>query len=271
MITPPELLLLDLDGTVYQDGQALPGAIGALNRLQAGGLHLVFVTNTTTVPVARILQRLWDMGLRVDPDRVRTPLRTARDRLLGLGLRRVRALVRPGAREDLAGLDLLTEDAGDAPADAVLVGDMGRDWSYEALDRAFRDLMRGAAFFSCQSNRYYRKGEHLVLDAGAFVAALEYASGRQAEVLGKPGRDFFLAPARELWHNTDERHARLLAGAVWMIGDDLEMDIAAARQAGLKGVMVRTGKFRPDDEDRALAGSDLVLDSVADLPAMLGF
>jgi HAD superfamily hydrolase (TIGR01458 family) len=269
-VTPyPDLLLLDLDGTVYQDGVALPGAIEALNRLQAGGLHLVFVTNTTTVPVARILQRLWDMGLRVDPDRLRTPLQTARNRLLALGLRKVRALVRPGAREDLAGLDLLPLDACDTTADAVLVGDLGRDWKYDTLDRAFRDLMHGAVFFSCQSNRYYRKGEDLVLDAGAFVAALEYASGRQAEVLGKPGREFFLAPAREAWPREEELQARLLSGAVWMIGDDLEMDIAAARRAGLRGIMVRTGKYRPEDESRVRAEADEVLDSVADLPARL--
>jgi phospholysine phosphohistidine inorganic pyrophosphate phosphatase len=266
----PDLVLLDLDGTVYQDGKALPGTIEALNRLQAGGLRLVFVTNTTMVPVARILQRLWDMGLRVDPDRVRSPLQAARDRLLGQGLHTVRALVRPAAREDLAGLELLAPDVCDVTAQAVLVGDMGRDWSYEALDRAFRDLMHGAAFFSCQSNRYYRKGEDLVLDAGAFVAALEYASGRQAEVLGKPGREFFLAPAREMWHNEEELHTRLRAGAVWMVGDDLEMDISAARQAGLRGIMVRTGKFRPGDEIRARLEADEVLDSVADLPDRLG-
>lgn len=271
MNTRPELVLLDLDGTVYQDGKALPGAIEALNRLQAGGLHLVYVTNTTTVPVARILQRLWDMGLRVDPDRVRSPLRTARDRLLGSGLHKVRALVRPAAREDLSGLELLAPEVCDTPADAVLVGDMGRDWSYGALDCAFRDLMHGATFFSCQSNRYYRKGADLVLDAGAFVAALEYASGRQAEVLGKPGREFFLAPAREMWHRDGELQSRLQAGAVWMVGDDLEMDIAAARRAGLKGIMVRSGKFRPDDETRVREEADEVLDSVADLPARLGF
>ncbi|MCA9787662.1 MAG: HAD hydrolase-like protein, partial [Candidatus Cloacimonetes bacterium] len=85
---------------------------------------------------------------------------------------------------------------------------------------------------------------------------------------GKPSADLFLNAARAVLR--DGLDASLKAGAVWMIGDDLENDVIAARRAGLRAMLVRSGKYRRDDEDRAQLHSDAVLDGVASLPDWLG-
>lgn len=142
----------------------------------------------------------------------------------------------------------------------VLVGDLGDDWSVAILNEAFQALMSGAELVAIQKNRYWRQRNRLVLDAGAFVAALEFSSGKTATVVGKPSPQFFLAATEALGLPPDQ---------VAMVGDDLEGDVEGARNAGLQGIAVRTGKYRPEDEQRAAAVSDMVLDSVADLPAWL--
>jgi ribonucleotide monophosphatase NagD (HAD superfamily) len=101
----------------------------------------------------------------------------------------------------------------------------------------------------------------LSLDAGPFVAALEYASGKTATLVGKPSPVFFAAAAREL---------AVPPGRIAVIGDDLESDVAGARAAGMIGVAVRTGKYRPQDEEQAREAADVVLDSIADVPRWLG-
>lgn len=266
----PAMVLLDLDGTVYQDGRALPGAIEALERLRRAGIELRFLTNTTTVPRSAILARLVSMGLELDPGQVRTPLAFARETLLAAGVRRVRALIRPAAAEDLQGLELIPPDQPAPPAEAVLVGDMGSHWTYGPLDLAFRDLQGSALFLSCQANRCFRKGDHLVLDAGAFVAALEYAAQRPATLVGKPAAGFFLAPLIERWPLAAERERLLAGNAVWMVGDDLDHDVLAARQAGLGSLLVRTGKYVAGSEQAS--GLDLKdsLESICELPLKFG-
>jgi HAD superfamily hydrolase (TIGR01458 family) len=139
--------------------------------------------------------------------------------------------------------------------DYVLVGDLGEDFGYRRLNAAFRHLMEGAQLLALQKNRYWQTDFGLALDAGPFVAALEFASGKAASVVGKPERDFFRLALEDMGCE---------AGQVAMVGDDAEADVEGARRAGLVGIQVRTGKWRSD-----VAGADLVIDSVAELPGAL--
>jgi phospholysine phosphohistidine inorganic pyrophosphate phosphatase len=117
--------------------------------------------------------------------------------------------------------------------------------------------MDGADLIALQRNRYWRREDGLALDAGPFVAALEYASGRSATVVGKPEAGFFRLALEDLGLGPHE---------VAMVGDDAEADVVGAQAAGLKGILVRTGKYRPETEGRP----DLVLESFAALPEALG-
>jgi HAD superfamily hydrolase (TIGR01458 family) len=146
----------------------------------------------------------------------------------------------------------------------VLVGDLGDEWDFSTLNRAFRELMDGADLLALQRDRYWQKGEALALDAGPFVAALEYATGKTATVAGKPSASFFLAALESL--RPDGVNS---AAGVVMVGDDLWGDIAGAQGAGLEAWLVRTGKFRDDVYKASGIVADRVLASVADVPGLL--
>lgn len=227
--------LIDLDGVVYQRHALIPGSADALHRLDRAGIPYLFVTNTTSKPVSAIIATLEALGLSYPPVRFLTPAMAARAYLAKHRLR-PHFLVRPALLEDFSGLPLLPDTA----AQAVVMADAGDDLNYANLNRAFRLLDQGADLIALAGNRYFLDTDGIrSLDAGAFVAALEFASGRQAKILGKPSRDFFLAGAGALGLTPED---------VGMIGDDAQFDVSAAISAGLAGFLVRTGKYAPGDE-----------------------
>lgn len=237
-------VLLDLDGTLYVGGEAVDGAREAVASLRASGRAVRYVTNTTRKPRAWVCGRLRSMGFQVVETEIFTPARAAVARI---GPGTCFALVDDSLMGDLAGV-AMTDDH----PDYVLVGDLGEEFGYGRLNQAFRHLMEGARLLALQKNRYWQTGTGLALDAGPFVAALEFASGKTASVVGKPERDFFRLALEDMG---------LEAGQVAMVGDDAEADVLGARRAGLMGIQVRTGKWQAD-----AAGADLIIDSVADLP-----
>jgi HAD superfamily hydrolase (TIGR01458 family) len=196
------------------------------------------------------------MGLPVAPERIHTAPRAGRDILLEKGWTRVHLVVRPAVREDFAGVE---ED--DTAPQAVVLGDLGVETTYADLNRAFRLLLAGAEFVTLARNRYYRGPDGLLLDQGPFAAALEYASGRNAILAGKPSPHFFASVLSHLGVSPAEAA---------VVGDDLESDIGGGRMAGMRGVLVRTGKFRQEELARCAIQPDAVIDSVAELPGLLG-
>ena len=249
-------LLLDLDGTLYDPNGLIPGAREAVARLRAAGLALRYVTNTTRQPRAALVERLENFGLEVSADEMFTAPRAAVAWLEAHGVRRVALHVAPAAAGEFGRFTI-----DEAAPEAVVVGDLGPAWTFERLNRAFRQLGDRATLLAIQKNRYWRAAEGLVLDAGPFVAALEYASGRPAVVVGKPSAEFLEAAAAGLG---------LPLADVALVGDDIVSDVGGAIAAGARGVLVRTGKFRPGDAESAGVSPTAVIDSVAALPRLLG-
>ncbi|HSR70737.1 MAG TPA: hypothetical protein VLL72_00020, partial [Kiloniellales bacterium] len=177
--------LLDLGGVVYLGDSALPGAVDAVGRLRDAGVAVRFLTNTTRRPRRVLLERLARIGLPAEPEELFMPAIAARRYLADRGLT-PRLLIHPNLEEDFADLP-----AGDKPA--LVVGDAADGFTYAALNDAFRTLEeRDAVFLALARNRSFRNDDgRMSLDTGAFVAALEYATGREATVLGKPSADFF--------------------------------------------------------------------------------
>jgi HAD superfamily hydrolase (TIGR01458 family) len=171
------------------------------------------------------------------------------------GNTRVALLMNDAVKEDFAALQ---ED--DEGAQAVIVGDLGEAFGYAILNRAFRRLLDGAELIALQKNRFWLTPDGLSLDVGPFVAALEYASGTDAYVVGKPARGFFETVLAGIGVEP-ERAA--------MVGDDVESDVRGAQQAGLAGILVRTGKYREDVARGSGVNPDAVIDSIADLPELL--
>jgi phospholysine phosphohistidine inorganic pyrophosphate phosphatase len=217
------------------------------------------VTNTTSRSRAALVARLAGYGFQVGPEELFTATLAGIELLRSAGYRRVAPFVPAGALEDMAELTLCGGTSGRprARADAVVLADLGEGWSHALLQEAFDQVMGGAALVALTRDRYFLQGDRLALDAGPYVAALEYAAGVTAAVAGKPSADFFVAAVHSLGLPADR--------SVAMVGDDLWSDVEGAQCAGLQGWLVRTGKFR---EDTLRAGSitpDRILSGVADL------
>jgi HAD superfamily hydrolase (TIGR01458 family) len=227
-------VLIDLGGVVYHGGAAIRGSIDAIRRLRQAGTPFRFLTNTTSQPLSGILAKLAALGIEASREEFFTPAIAARNYILKHDLEPF-YLVSSALKEDFQRLPM-----GTLPA--VVIGDARNGFTYASLNDAFRRIDKGAEFIALASNRVF-VGEDgkPSLDVGAFVAALEYATGRTAIVLGKPSPAFFHLAVADMGLKPRE---------VAMIGDDAEFDVAAAIEAGLAGLLVRTGKWRPGATDR---------------------
>ena len=250
-----EALLLDLSGVIYVQDEAVPGAAEALSRFRDDRVPLRLVTNTTMRPRRSILERLERLGIEADPAELLTPATLAARRCAEAGYESVSLVVLDGLREDLKGIA-----EGEGSVDAVVVGDLGDSWDYAVLNRAFRQVMDGADLIALQKNRYWETADGLSLDAGPFVTAIEYATGREADVVGKPAPSFFELALSDLGVTADR---------VAMVGDDVEADVGGAMDAGLAGILVRTGKYREDLVRDSGIEPTATVDSIADVPALI--
>jgi HAD superfamily hydrolase (TIGR01458 family) len=223
--------------------------------MRAAGLALRFVTNTTSRSRSRTLDKLRRLGFEVDDEELVTPAALAVAHCSERGRRRVALLMNDEVKRDFETL----EESDDA--EAVIVGDLGDAFGYGVLNRAFRQVMAGAELIALQKNRYWLRADGLSLDVGPFVAALEYASGRDAYVVGKPARGFFDEILRGL---------RVDAADAAMVGDDIESDIGGALGAGLAGILVRTGKYREDAVRASGVEPTVTVASIAEVPQLLG-
>ncbi len=255
----PNALLFDLDGTLYTDAGAIPGAVEALRELRRRGVPFRYVTNTTRRSRRRLAERLAGYGFEADPDEIVSAPQACVALLRDRGMRRVAAYVAESALEDFAEFDL----AADQP-EAVVVGDLGDAWDFATLNRAFLHLMDGAELIALQRDRYWLRGDGLALDAGPFVAALEYATGKSATLCGKPSASFYRVALSTLGARAVE-HPR----DVVMVGDDLWGDVEGAQRAGLTAWMVRTGKFRQEVLASSGIEPDRIISSAAEIVALL--
>ena len=138
----------------------------------------------------------------------------------------------------------------------VIVGDAGKDFTYEHPNKALTLVLDGADMLALEKDRYWLSSEGLALSTGPFVAALEYATGKEAELMGKPSPEFFNLALKDMGVGPRETA---------MIGDDILTDVLGAQNMGMKGILVETGKYREDQAKESGVTPDLVLRSIAEL------
>ncbi|MEX0839692.1 MAG: TIGR01458 family HAD-type hydrolase [Parvibaculum sp.] len=239
-------LLLDVGGVLYQGDEALSGAVAAFKRLKTSGLPFRLLTNTTRTTRTELASRLAALGFEVTGADIVTPASAAAAILDAEGAR-PHLLVHP---------DLLPDCPPEAAEpNAVLLGDAGEHFTFERLNRAFGILIEGGRLYALGRNRFFRGRNGFELDAGPFVAALEYAAQVEATLIGKPSPEFFRAAAAAI---------DLPSEKVLMVGDDLEADVIGAREAGLEAALVCTGKYRKGDAMAAKKGGAHVAASFAE-------
>src|SRR5438876_7814528 len=251
-------ILLDVDGVLHVSGNPILGGGKAIARLREAGHRLRFVTNNTTHSRRALADEIRSFGVALEDEELQTtPIAAAR----ALAGKRVLALTMPGIVDDLEGIELVGEGA-----DAVLIGgadetlETNHVFSYTNLARAFHELEAGAELYSLHKNRWWQTADGPRLDTGAFVAGLEYAADVEAIVVGKPSAAYFGAAVEALDAEPE---------LTWMVGDDIDADIAGAQNFGLRTVLVRTGKFRPDTVERGNVRPDGIVSSIAHLPDWL--
>jgi HAD superfamily hydrolase (TIGR01458 family) len=248
-------ILFDLDGVLYQGDTAIKGAADAVAWFAENNIPLLFLTNTTSRPRTALVQKLAHFGVQTNPEQYLTPPVAAVQLLSSQKCNRVALFIPEATQAEFSDFDTVDQD--NDTVDAVVIGDLASDWDFSKLNLAFRLLMHNpdAILLALGMTRYWRTSDGLQLDAGPFVKALEYATGRTAVVTGKPAASFYQAATSLLGEHDN----------VYMIGDDIRGDIEAAQHAGLRAIQVRTGKFSASDLNLGIS-PDAVLDSVADLP-----
>jgi HAD superfamily hydrolase (TIGR01458 family) len=249
-------LLLDIDGVLVVDWRAVPGAVDALREIERQDVPTCFITNTTSHPRAELAATLGAAGFEIAAGRIVTAATATASHLRSAHAGLVAFVLSDGdPHQDMPGIEIA--DAPEA-ADVMVLGGASEAFDYDAINRVFRRVMDGAPLVAMHRSAYWRGSDGFHLDAGGYVAGLEAAAGVEAEVCGKPSPAFFAAALEVVG---------LDAGSVAMVGDDIVTDVGAAQVAGLTGVLVRTGKFRPEDLERG--SPDAVIGSIADLPGWL--
>jgi HAD superfamily hydrolase (TIGR01458 family) len=254
---PIDGLLIDLDGTVYEGSSLVPGVEKAVELLRTAEIPFLFTTNTSRKSRSGVVSDLTAMGFPVHAEEILTAPVAAAAWLRSRGIESVQLLVAESTHADFR--DFVVTDQN---PEAVLVGDLGAGFTFERLNSAFRNLRSGAELVAIHRNRFWLPDAGPTLDAGPFVAALEYASDREATLIGKPAPAFFAMAAEILGQPV----AHLA-----VIGDDLESDIRGGRQAGLVTIQVRTGKF-DEAATRSIPAEQAphrIADSLARVPELL--
>ncbi len=253
--------LIDLDGVMYVGNKPVSGAGEAIAFLENSDYPFRFVSNTTRKSRKTISAKLAEMGLDIPERQIFTPP------LAAVGHMKKACLKGGGCRCFL----LTTGDAHldfdsacfsgtGEKIDFVVVGDAGDRITYESMNAAFRYLIAGAELIALEKDRYWMAADGLSLSAGPFVAALEFATGKVATVVGKPSEDFFRLALEDMG---------LKAREAAMIGDDIHTDIGGSMKLGMKGILVRTGKYKSEVLANSLVKPSYIIDSIADTQHLL--
>ena len=248
-ISAPAAFLFDLDGVFYNDTRPIPGGPEAIARVRSHGIPFRFITNTTSKGRATLARKLQGFGIDAEARDIFCPAVAAAKFLREKNASGV-FFVTDDTRAELANVH---EDA--TQPDYLVLGDLGEAWTFARMNQALRYLLNGAQLIALGMTRYWHADDGPRLDVGPIASALTYATGKQPIVLGKPARDFFLLAARDIGIGPNQ---------CAMVGDDIMTDIGGAQAVSMIGVLVRTGKFKPDDLDGDVT-PDAILDSIADL------
>ena len=246
-------VLIDLDGVMYTGNTPVTGAREALSFLEEQGFSYRFLSNTTRNCRQTIVQKLAQMGLAIPESLIFTPAVAASRYLEKSGKHHCRFLITGDVIRDLPKNE---RESPPQKTDLVIIGDAGDEFTYASLNESFREMVDGADLIALERDHYWMAPDGLSLSAGPFVTALEFATGKKALLMGKPSRAFFDLALADMG---------LTAHDAVMIGDDIATDVGGAQEAGLRGVLVRTGKFREETVKKSAIRPDLILDSIADI------
>ena len=241
-------ILLDIGGVLYEGNKIINGAIESLEKLKKH-YKIRFLSNTSRISPNTLYKKLKNMGFNINENEIFTALKDAKMFL---------------ENENSNAFVIATDEAKEyfknlkGKIKYVLICDAYKNFTYDNLNKAFRYLEEGCGFIATNKNRYFKDTDELSLDAGGFVKCLEFASEKEAKILGKPNCNFFSLAIKDMNLNKNE---------VIMVGDDITSDIIGAKACFLKTVLVKTGKFK--ESDLLKSKPDFLINSIAELPELI--
>ena len=246
--------LFDLDGVFIQSGKPLPGAIDALASLRALNIPFRFLTNTTTQSRKTLQSTLKSIGLNCDEEEIFSAGFSGVQAIKAMGYPTCSYYITDDLKKDY----LIFEEDIEKP-EVIIVGDY-EDWDFKKLNQAFQYVMSGSRILALHMGKYYRVDSGLRIDAGAFVAALEFATNKKAKIVGKPNKEFFNSALNDMGFGPKE---------VVMFGDDLINDISGAQELDIPGILVKTGKYHEGMLESSSIIPNGFLESIAELPKII--
>ncbi|GFR11761.1 phospholysine phosphohistidine inorganic pyrophosphate phosphatase [Trichonephila clavata] len=242
-------ILLDITGVLYESGQgAIKGSAESIEKLRQKKIPFRFVTNETQRTRPDLVSKLNSIGFSLSESEILSPGIVTSAYLKKMNLRPF-LLVHPQLVPEFS-------DCDQTSPNCVVVGDAAENFSYENMNKAFQILLQleNPILISMGKGKFYKEKGEIVMDLGGFTAALEFAVGIEAKVIGKPSPDYFTAALEEMGVSPNQ--------AV-MVGDDINSDVHAAQKCGMKGVLVKTGKFRESDMNHPVVKPDAIVDNLA--------
>ena len=224
-------ILCDIDGTLYFRGKIIPDAIETVSYLQEKGYKVVFLTNTDSKTPKDILNILLNFGFSVKSDDIFTPIIAIKEYISQFPDKKSYFLMSERVKSEFQTFSQVTKDV---LPDFVVISDFSDDWRIERLNIAFKYVLKGAKLIGSQGNRYFLDQDgNPKIDTGSLVRMVADAAHIKPIILGKPNSDYFKLALKKIGLKTNE---------VIIIGDDVESDIQGAKNAGIKGILVKTGK-----------------------------
>ena len=244
-------LLIDLEGVIYSGEEVIDGAIETIEKLKKK-FRIRYLTNTTTTSRNLIFQKLLNLNLSVNEEDIFTPSIAINAFLKDKMIKNISLIANEKINSDFKEFNINSNNP-----DAVIMGDIYKDFNWDKLNNAFELLLKKECLLiALHKNKYCKRNNKIALDLGPFVNALEYASSKNAIIIGKPEKNFFDLAINSLSLNKNE---------TIMIGDDIVSDIEGAKSNNIKAIQVRTGKFQSNDESDNFIQPDYRINSIADL------
>ena len=249
-------ILVDLEGVIYLGENVIEGATNAIKKIKAKNIQIRYLTNTTTAPREIILKKLKNLDIPANIDEIFTPVIAANNYLNNLKISKIFLLADESLKSDFK--NFVFEEK---KPEAIILGDIYKKFNWDKLNQVFQLINKhNSLIIALHKNRYCKREEDISLDLGPFVKALEFASSREAIVMGKPEKNFF---------NLAMQDMNLKNTEVMMIGDDILSDILGAKNNDIFAIQVKTGKYQIGDESNEYEQPDERINSIKDLPGLM--
>jgi len=246
-------ILLDLDGTVYLADREVPGAARFVNWLHETGVLFLFVTNRSNRTPREVCQHLRSYAIPCESEHVLTSGQATAEYLKEGS---VFCIGEAGLVQALteAGLEITDNNPN------YVVVSYDRGFNYRKLEKACALIHDGAEFIATNPDQALKIDGGISPGTGSIVAAVAAGSGKEPVVVGKPGKLIFEIALRRLGLNREE---------VVAVGDNVETDIAAGRNASIRTALILTGITTREEAERAALKPDWIVGDYDELRSVI--